>query len=337
MLLYLTSDQNVGLFDFLNNEKGIGVRPMNGEFDLLKFVKNDMRSLSHFGFLAIDLLAIKNTTSEIIDSLKAFEKFYDSRIIILAEGYDNKHELIPQLIENKIYNIITATTVEGIRDEIRKCISLEGMTYHDTKRFTEEAESDNGYKAGYRFKNKDIKIAVVGVGANVGTTTSAVHLALTLDGMGAKVSYTEANDSGHLKTFASHYDFELKDNFYSRKGIEFYPNKQFPSDYHFTIFDFGALSASIIPILNAFDIRIVCTGSKPYELQEYQSALKLIQGVYLNSLLLSAPDSERLTIKSLYEKPYNKIHFSGYAPNFFDYSANENIFKEILKDYYTVE
>ena len=72
MLLYLTSRENMGLFDFLTEEIGMLVKKLSGEFSLNKFVIHDMRNLDHFSYIAIDLEAIKDTEDEIIEAIIAF-------------------------------------------------------------------------------------------------------------------------------------------------------------------------------------------------------------------------------------------------------------------------
>lgn len=48
MFLYLTSTENVGLFDFLTDEEGMLVKKLSGKFSLNRFVVHDMRNLNHF-------------------------------------------------------------------------------------------------------------------------------------------------------------------------------------------------------------------------------------------------------------------------------------------------
>ncbi|WP_253205642.1 hypothetical protein [Clostridium estertheticum] len=48
---------------------------------------------------------------------------YDSRIIIFAEGKNKEEDLIKNLVDKKVYNFITATTIIEIKEEILKCIS----------------------------------------------------------------------------------------------------------------------------------------------------------------------------------------------------------------------
>lgn len=177
VLLYLSSNQNIGIFDFLIQEKGLVIKKLSGEFHLKKFVIHDMKNLSHYSYVAIDLKAIKDTEDEIIEAVKAFKTIYDSRLILFAEGIDQENELLSKLVEERIYNIITATSIEKIKEEILKSVSIEGMNYEECLIFMGKSgfQSDIN-RSQYLFKHKDIKIAVAGVSSKAGTTTTAFNL-----------------------------------------------------------------------------------------------------------------------------------------------------------------
>jgi hypothetical protein len=329
MLLYLSSNQNVGIFDFLTKEKGILIKKLTGEFYLKKFVIHDMRSLSHYSYVAIDLKALKDKENEFIEALVAFKTMYDSRIIIFAEGVQIDDNLIQKLLEVKIYNIITATSVSEIKDQVLRCVSEQGMTIEEY-RSVEQLNS----VSRYIFKHKNIKIAVAGVQSRVGTTTTAFNLANYLHGIGAKVSYTEANNNEHLKDIAAHYEFIQEiDKCTKYKGIEYYMDKQFPNDYNFNIFDLGILNFSSLSIFKACDVRILCSGSKPYELPCINKALKLIGDEKINTIFSFSAEAGRVNLKKLTENEKNKVYFSQYSPNLFDGNVNEKMFKDILIDY----
>ncbi|MBC2579376.1 hypothetical protein [Clostridium sp. DJ247] len=331
MLLYISSNENIGIFDFLMNEKGFIIKKLSGEFYLNKFVIHDMRNLSHYSYVAIDLKALKDTNKEIIEALRAFKVMYDSRIIVFAEGKEKEESLIKDLIDEKIYNIITATNIAEIKEQILKCISDEGMTYEE--HFTRDSNTSDGISQ-HIFKHKDIKIAVAGVSRKVGTTTTAFNLNNYLYELGAKVSYTEANCNNHLKNIADYYEF-IKDDgeSFKYKGVEYYPDKQFPNEYNFNVFDIGVLNAATISIFKTCEVRILCSTAKPYELEGLKEALNIKEGINTCTLLSFVPEAARTNLKKLIESENNEVFFSGYSPSLFDGKVNEKIFKEILKDY----
>jgi hypothetical protein len=328
VLLYLSSNENIGIFDFLSKEKGMVIKKLSGEFYLKKFVIHDMRNLSHYSHFAIDLKALKDTENEIIEAIIAFKTMYDSRIIIFAEGLKREDELISRLIEEKIYNVIISKEIQEIKNEILKCLS-------DVGKREEDWNLKETYENQYIFNNKNIKIAVVGVSSRVGTTTTAFNMARFLFNIGAKVSYTEANDSGHLKEIAAYYEFLKLENYYRYKGVEYYPNKQFPNDVNYQIFDLGSLNKGNIAIFKSCDIKILCSGSKPYELIETYEAINSIKDVNYNILFSSISYEENLKIRKSFENSKDNIHFLKYSPSLFDGKINEDIYKEIIKDFIT--
>lgn len=328
MLLYLSSNENIGILDFLSKEKGMVIKKLSGEFYLKKFVIHDMRNLSHYSYFAIDLKALKDTENEIIEAITAFKAMYDSRIIIFAEGLKREDEIISRLIEEKIYNIIISKEIQEIKDEILKCLSNIGKTEEDW--IIKETHENQ-----YIFNHKNIKIAVAGVSSRVDTTTTAFNMARFLFNIGAKVSYTEANDSGHLKEIAAYYEFLKIENYYRYKGVEYYPNKQFPNDVNYQIFDLGSLNKGNITIFKSCDIKVLCSGSKPYELIETYEAISSVKDVNYNILFSSISNEENFKIRKSFENSKDNIHFLKYSPSLFDGKINEDIYKEIIKDFIT--
>ena len=199
-----------------------------------------MRNLSHCSFVAIDLKAIKDTEEEILEAIVAFKNMYSCRVIIFAEGRARGDSIIDKLINEKIYNIVTAGTVARIKEQILKAVGEEGMDYaeHEPKYIS----TDNPQQI---FKHKNIKVAVAGVSRRVGTTTTAFNLTSYLNGLGAKLSYTEANNNNHLKEIADYYEFINGKEAFKHKGVEYYPDKKFPDDYNFivNVFDIGELNS----------------------------------------------------------------------------------------------
>lgn len=304
------------------------IKKLSGEFYLKKFVIHDMRNLSHYSYFAIDLKALKDTENEIIEAITAFKAMYDSRIIIFAEGLKREDEIISRLIEEKIYNIIISKEIQEIKDEILKCSSNIGKTEKDWN-------IKDIHENQYTFNYKNIKIAVAGVSSRVGTTTTAFNMARFLFNIGAKVSYTEANDNGHLKEIAAYYKFLKVENYYRYKGVEYYPNKQFPNDVNYQIFDLGSLNKGNIAIFKSCDIKILCSGSKPYELIEAYEAINSIKDVNYNILFTSISNEENLKIRKSFENSNDNIHFLKYSPSLFDEKINEDIYKEIINDFIT--
>lgn len=334
MLLYLSSNENIGIFDFLSKDKGVVIKKLSGEFYLKKFVIHDMRNLSHYSYFAIDLKALKDTENEIIETILAFKTMYDSRIIIFAERANEENEIILKLLDERIYNIVTSEEISEIKNEIIKCMSDEGKTQEDWLKFRGiNSDLEETFKNQYMFKHKNIKIAVAGVSSKVGTTTAAFNMTKFLFEIGAKISYTEANGNEHLKEIAAYYEFAKVENYYKYNGIEYYPNKQFPDSYNFNIFDLGSLNSGNVSIFNSCDIKVLCSRSKPYELIDLHKALTILNEGKFNILFSLTVETEKVKIRKRFESSTYEDHFQEYSPDLFDGKTNEKIYKEIVKEY----
>lgn len=193
------------------------------------------------------------------------------------------------------------------------------MTYEDYFRIDNNKLLDNDSR--YIFKQKDIKIAVAGAGISrkCGTTAIAFNLTNYLYELRAKVSYTESNENNHLQDVADYYEF-IKDDGESLKykGVEHYPDKQFPNEYNFNVFDIDVLNGNPLPVYKACNVRMICSGSKPYEIAEYKKALDSISELRINTIFNFSPEGGRTNLKKLVESEYNKAYFAAYSPNLFD-------------------
>lgn len=333
MLLYLTSTENVGLFGFLTEDLGILVKKLSGEFSLNRFVVHDMRNLSHFSYIAIDLEAIKDNMDETIESLIAFKALYDSRIIVFAEKAPI--ELLNRIIEEtEIYNIITAKNIEKIKDEIKITVSPQGMNKDYLLRSMNSSMDinlDTGLQ--YSFIGENIKIIVAGSMNRVGTTTTAMNMASFLSSIGANVSYTQANGSDHLEKIHEYFFFNnpIKNNCFSQDRVECFLDSNIPSDdYNFNIIDIGTLSQANSKIFEIGQVKILCSGTKPYELPQLNSALEIFRKNEVNIILNDVIDK---SIKKSISLDPDGIHISKYTPDLFDKNTNKEIWKSILSEY----
>ena len=113
-----------------NNSITLVARFIN-EYNLEKFMQTELRNLNDVEYLIIDLKAIESLTTddEIVSKITLIRKMYNIRIIILAEGYRYGNLLLGKIFNLGIYNIITATDDIKFKEELKKTLSEEGMTF----------------------------------------------------------------------------------------------------------------------------------------------------------------------------------------------------------------
>ena len=333
MLLYLSSNDHINLLDFLNDEHGIIIKKLSGTFSLIQFVIGDLRSLNHFQYMVIDLNAIKDSNSDIMEAVNAYKKMFTSRLIFYIEDIKTHHDLVLKLIENGIFNIVTATDVETIKTEFLNSVSDLGISKRDIMlKFAPDDFSFNTSVEAYRFSKKEIKIAVTGVQDRVGTTTMAINLTNYLANIGAKVCYVEANEHNHLSKLPAFYQgMTMKDDVILYDGVKYLSlHSECHDEFDFIIYDMGVVNNKIIGVIrNNCDAAILCATGKPYEFNDIEKHKNLLDTTSLNTVFSFVAESD----KHKYLKLYKDIHFSNYTPNYFDGDINESTWSSVIKPF----
>lgn len=340
MILYLCSNRNFNLFDFLEQDHGMAVKKMSGVFKLKQFVIHDVRNLSQFSFFVIDLKAVRDAENEIIEAITAFSAMYSARVIIFAEGYDGSSPLIAKLIDLGFYNIITSIEFEEIKEEMLECISPEGKDIHSAikgKYFSGE-DIIRQNRTEYTFICRDVKVAVAGTACKVGTTTTAFNLANFLSNNGADVAYVEANSNEHLKYLPAFYkDMSVNETYIERSGVKYYLKGNFPQENNFTVIDFGVVDYSMLHAIKKCELIILCGTTKPYEVDCVKTVLKDFDGLPVNVVLSHTPKKSQNEIMKMLGNENLRIYFANSSPDLFDGKVNEKIFTEVLRDYRQVK
>lgn len=217
MILYLTSKEHMNILDFLNDEEEVFIKKYVGSYSLTNFLAKSIQRLGHIEIIVIDVDCLIDTEEKIVEAVKAFTSYNPVQFVFYMDRV--RENLAHELIGLGIFNIVTQTEVEALRKEIKICLN-EGMSErYIKKKFG--LLNDSVEEISFDFKEKQIKIGVVGTQHRVGTTTIAMQFAVYLKSIGANVSYVEANDSGHLKLIAEYYDMKENGNGYCYKGIAF--------------------------------------------------------------------------------------------------------------------
>lgn len=364
MILYLSSNENLSLFDFLKEEQNMLVEKLSGEFSLKKFIVHETRTFNHYRYIIIDLNAVNDPANDIVEALKALKIMYDARIILFA-GKSNIDLLNKLIDEASIYNIIFGKTINKIKEQAKICISQKGMTKHSLKininlNYDENKDIETIFNSlrsnlstdlneqltkdklvesirpedKFNFNARDIKIIISGAMPRVGTTTTSINMACYLANMGARVSYTEGNRNNHLQSIHSHFFFNnpIANNFFTGNGVDYYFDGNIPAEgYNFNIIDIGVLNQQNIKLLNEMgEVKILCGGIKPYEIKEVKKTLELVDNKNVKLIL---PKDNSLNIKQTLSIEDEQIYYAKLSLNLFDSNINAEIFGLILDEY----
>lgn len=137
MLSYIASNSTARLIKEVCKEEGITILNQEvEEIDFLRYIKQTKVNFNLIKYLIIELSQLKNTEDEVINSIKYFKEMYvNTRIIIVAKGYEAQNVILTNLYGNSIYNIVNAIDETQVKEEIRKCLSQEGLQEKDARRF----------------------------------------------------------------------------------------------------------------------------------------------------------------------------------------------------------
>ena len=136
MLSYIASNSTKELITDVCKKLNITILSQVDEVDFLQYIKETKLNFKLIKYMVIDLKCLKGTEEKQINSICYFKELYPNiRIIILASGYADQNVILTSLYEKGIYNIINANETEKAREGLEKCLSSEGISKKETKRF----------------------------------------------------------------------------------------------------------------------------------------------------------------------------------------------------------
>ena len=108
MISYIANAENDGIIQKICKMKNILVlSSMNEEIDIKQYMKETKVNFNLIKHFIVDLSLLKNTETEIIESIYNFSKLYGkTRVIILATNYDEQNAVLTNLYDLGFYNII---------------------------------------------------------------------------------------------------------------------------------------------------------------------------------------------------------------------------------------
>lgn len=332
------------------NEKGeiiIGQQADN-HVEFLKYIKNNIITMSEIEFFVIDLSAIDDLDEDILQAFKMFRTMYDeTRCIVIAPYRQAGDVLLSQLFALGIWNIIATNDYLNLKKSLEHCLSDKGMSFKEGLIFKDVKQIEkvdiNEAKAVSR-----VMIGLTGSQKRIGTTHSAVMLAGCLRKKGYMVAAVEFNSSGAFQKIREDFGEKLHEHFYfSMNGIDYYPDieresfqKVLEKSYNFIIMDFGNYQECNIEEYHKCHVRLICAGSKAWELEYAASILQQHDDEILKHIHFYF----NFTDKN-YEKPIKKqmknskgeslnVHFLEYRSDPFnteDFPAIEQLLGEYLR------
>ncbi|MBP3595915.1 MAG: hypothetical protein J6J60_00725 [Clostridia bacterium] len=351
--IYISKKVQPIIEEYCNNNNITLVTRFINEYNLEKFMQTELRNLNSVDYLIIDLNAVENLTedNEIISKITLIRRMYNLRVIILAEGYKHGNILLGKIFNLGIYNIITATDEQKFKEELKKVLSAEGMTFGNSIKYKVDSQiiavnqTTKLVKENFIKVKQTVSIGVIGTEKHIGATTAAINLTKYLSELtNIKACYIENNNHNTIVNIA-----EFKEAIYTEnldkikyKGIDLFLKPKNMSDilsnnYNFYVYDYGALNEITEEEKMSFltrDLKLIVTGNKIWEIPNLINCFQII-GEDINTYLMFnfAKESEKENFRiSLGEYWKERATYSEYITDPFEV-GNKYFYETILKPY----
>ncbi|MEG1822997.1 MAG: hypothetical protein RR233_08820 [Clostridiales bacterium] len=344
-IIYYTTKKNEEVFDFLQcDEEYMRIKKMVSQCYILPALQEVIQyGGGLYDFIVFDLDAIKDDVDEAVRQFSSYKT--TERIVVYAEGRNKGDKIINDLIDIGVYNIITGTQINDIREQIRKCVSIEGMSYADLNGYLSGDIQVKEEKSCERFTSKMKKnsnIFVLGTEPNVGTTTICFNILAFLRELGISCAYLPKQDTDLflLERFynVEEQQFLQRDTFFEYNNIHFYKaGYTFIKDYDFIIWDMGYPDEdgidNISSLYNSESARkILVSGAKPWELEQIAKFTPHLSCDKVDLILQFVNLNNSSQIKNLFKDIFKTVNFTDYMPDFFDTSKSRELWTSIFKE-----
>lgn len=360
MMLFLSSHNNVNLFDWLN-ESSLVEQPFmlkkisSNQLDLSSFAKKEALSINYYKYLAVDLSAVINDSDNFKIALQSIQMM-NPKIKFLYIDIGNKVPALQEVIKSPGDIPIISTNPEQDISQFKSEVtsSLQYILTNTEKGSINEAETEiiaNGNladtirssKKEYAFPDKDVIVAVLNAYTKSGATTLSINIAVYLHSIGAAVAYVECNGAvDHLdKIRSSTPGFtEVRENRYDRNGV-IYLRSEIAEGLDFVINDMSCTvqdgtETDALEFISKCDVVILCGTGKPYELQYVRNKIQILENNNCKKICLClafTPDNEKAHLTDMFGTKNVNVYFTGYTPDMFKSNVNSEIIKRIFQDY----
>ena len=214
--------------------------------------------------------------------------------VVIGMKKEGDSERIGRLIDIGVTDIVTADSIDGIKDELTEYLAEDGMKRYKRPVGSFKEEPTIGEApipkdiVKYRWNSRNVKIAIAGTQRRSGVTVTAFNMAAWLNARGASACYVEVNTNRHLNWIINVYDVEINGEVYPVGGIDCYFTTEIDKDYNFIIYDCGELKEPTT-IFKEADIRLLCGSILPHEAKAYLQALNACRDIDVHKLGLCVP------------------------------------------------
>lgn len=338
MILAITKNNENLVYDVCKkNNLGLP-QIITGIDSLYKFAVQDLKSLSNYKAIIIDINSTKEKEDDIVKAVVAIKSMYNVRIIILALGYKEGNSLLAKLFNEGIYNFVNGIDYEAQIQQFRLCFSKEGNHYKDAVRFRGEianlGKDSVVIKREYKTLKQYVSIGIAGTEKHIGVTTQCLLIAQFFNSLGMRACYICGRDEIENLEVDKDRVVKKSDNLLVYRGIDLYSKNSsieaMNYGYDFYIYDLGTLSEQNVDNFTSKDVKILVGGLKYWEMPKTIPLLSKFENSSEINYIFNFCSEE---IKKEWKEYYANTYFSEYTPDPFVTDVNKEAYHQIFKDY----
>ena len=156
MLSYIAEINTAVLIHKVCKRKNILIlNSQKKQTDIKNYIKETKVNFNLIKYFVVDLSMLSNSDTEIIESIYNFSKIYTkTRIIILAQNYDNQNIILTNLYDLGFYNIINEFEAQKIEEKLNMALGENGIQKNESKKFKKKEETIQKESKVTNFFNK---------------------------------------------------------------------------------------------------------------------------------------------------------------------------------------
>lgn len=344
MVYYISTSKYAPMIQKVLTETGqvcVG-NQVGEEIYLKKYVKENILSFEQIDIFLIDICALRDMDEEVMQSIESLRIMdYKIRFILLAPNKKEGDKFLRECFYAGIYDLVVTDEYLEMSRQLTLCIT-EGMRYKDALRFRDAVEEEEKPKT---MAVQKILIGVAGSGPRMGSTHNSIVLANFLRQHHQMTAVLEMNKSQAFEKIQASQKAKLfEEGYFSLNGVDYYPSSDRERVtaaagrlYNFLVLDFGSYEAADKVLFNTCDVRLVFTGSKPWEFDELEKVFQeqdedVLARYHFCFLGTTNMQLRKEIIKQM--KPLPNVWFPEYTEDPFESSVfpeGEEILKEYLK------
>ena len=137
MLNYIATENTAKLLQKICKNQNILILYKTEDItNINKYLKETKVNFNLVKFFIIEIDSLDNSDDDIVESIYNFNRLYiNTRIIILAQNYNDQSNLLNKLYDIGIYNIINSSNESKLEQQVIKSLSEDGIPKKEVEKF----------------------------------------------------------------------------------------------------------------------------------------------------------------------------------------------------------